>query len=899
MPVHSLWENLATSTRPRGDARLRRLLWRIRSSAERTVVAGFAVALVGLTLLGSAVYWSDARLRADAAAARRSELAIDAVHALAEAALEAESAVRAYALSGDGTFLAPFRAAVVTGPADLAEMQGRTPADARQQHRCDELARAFAEQLSILGEAVQASSEGRRADAAREVQQARPSGADVARLAREFEEAEDATQEVRDEVEARVSTATRWSVGLGMGSALLLVFVALSLVRTDFAGGRRARAALLASHKDLEERVRVRTSELAHLVDTLQASEERLRAVTDIARVGLVIVDQDHRYRYANRCYVEILKLPSADLVGKRVSDVLPAAYEEQIRPRLERAFRGERVNYELTLPGAPGAEGERRYAVSYEPSSHAGEPIVAVVILDVTERRQADVALRESEERFRQIAENIREVFWVTNASKTEMLYVSPAYAAIWGRSCESLYASPADWLEAIHPEDRKRVEAAARTRQTTDSYQETYRIVQPDGSIRWIHDRAFPVYDAGGAVARIVGLASDITKERTLEEQFRQAQKMEAVGRLAGGVAHDFNNILAVILSYAALLQEQFEPGDERAVDLEEIGKAGRRAAELTRQLLLFCRQEVMEPRRIDLNATVGSLRRMIERIVGEDIVIDTERLHATRSVQADPSHLDQILLNLVVNARDAMASGGTLTVETADVVLDESFRSPFLPTKPGPYVMVAVTDTGGGMDAATQARIFEPFFTTKERGKGTGLGLSTVFGVVQRGGGTLRVKSEPGRGARFELYLPRAEGHPDVEAMPSARRHGKRRGRILVVDDDRAVGTAASRSLARLGYEVVEAAGPLDALKLAAEAQQPFDLLLTDVVMPKLGGPALAERMETLQPGMKVLFMSGYAAAEGAASAILLEQGAAFLPKPFTPASLAHKVEAVLQA
>ena len=380
--------------------------------------------------------------------------------------------------------------------------------------------------------------------------------------------------------------------------------------------------------------------------------------------------------------------------------------------------------------------------------------------------------------------------------------------------------------------------------------------------------------------------------------EEQLRQSQKLEAVGRLAGGIAHDFNNLLSVILSYAEMLI-----GDEAftargRAELEEIKRAGERAADLTRQMLAFSRQQVLEPKIIDLNDILANLHKMLGRVLGEDIELKLLPARQLGLVLADPGQLEQVIVNLVVNARDAMPQGGKLTIATSNVELDQGYANDHLGVSPGPYVLLGVSDTGVGMDKATQARIFEPFFTTKELGKGTGLGLSTVFGIVKQSGGNLLVYSEPGMGATFKIYLPRAQGE---QAARSPRTPATVTGgteTILLVEDEDQVRSVASGVLRRAGYHVLEARSPGEAILVCEQHPVRIDLLLTDVVMPKMSGRLLAERISSVRHGIRVLFMSGYTD-----DAILhhgvLDSGVAFLQKPLTPDALARKVREVLDA
>jgi signal transduction histidine kinase/ActR/RegA family two-component response regulator len=381
-----------------------------------------------------------------------------------------------------------------------------------------------------------------------------------------------------------------------------------------------------------------------------------------------------------------------------------------------------------------------------------------------------------------------------------------------------------------------------------------------------------------------------------RQSEEQLRQAQKMEAVGRLAGGVAHDFNNVLSVILSYGELIIGDLQPADPLRADIEEIRKAASRAAGLTHQLLMFSRQRIVESKVIDLHEVLTGMDKMLQRILGEDVDLVCTAPKSVGRVKVNPSHIEQVILNLVVNARDAMPTGGKLTIESGNVVLDEAYARAHVPIKPGPYVMLAVSDTGVGMDRETQARIFEPFFTTKETGKGTGLGLSTVFGIVQQSGGSIWVYSEPGRGTTFKVYLPRVDAELDSLRRPIAPTtlHGTET--ILLVEDEEQVRALVLNILRRQGYRVICAQHAGEAMLLSEQHPETIDLLLTDVVMPQMSGPELAKRLLAKRPSMKVLCMSGYTD-DSIVRHGVLESGVAFLQKPLTPTALAGKIREVL--
>jgi CheY-like chemotaxis protein len=368
-----------------------------------------------------------------------------------------------------------------------------------------------------------------------------------------------------------------------------------------------------------------------------------------------------------------------------------------------------------------------------------------------------------------------------------------------------------------------------------------------------------------------------------------------MEADGRLAGGIAHDFNNILSVIISYSEMMMADLDDSDPKSSDLAEIFQAGKRAAELTRQLLMFSRQQVIEPKILDLNQVTGNMDKMLRRVLGEDVELVTVRSEALGRVKVDPSSIEQVIMNLVVNARDAMPTGGKLTLETANVMLDDAYVAQHGGASAGPHVMLAVSDTGCGMDQATQARIFEPFFTTKPKDRGTGLGLSTVFGIVQQAGGSVWVYSEPGVGTTFKIYLPRIVGALDRERssmMPAMRGTET----ILLVEDEVQVRNVARGILQRHGYVVLDAPDPNDAIELCRDYQGDIHLLLTDVVMPKMSGPELAKVVCAIRPQLKVLCMSGYTDDSIVRHGILSAQ-LAFLQKPLTPVALTTRVREVL--
>ncbi len=502
---------------------------------------------------------------------------------------------------------------------------------------------------------------------------------------------------------------------------------------------------------------------------------------------------------------------------------------------------------------------------------------------------------LIEREEIFRLITESAADMIAVVDA-KGERIYNSPSYETILGYKPAELKGTTA--VDQIHPEDREKVLKAGRDAWRTGvGTSLEYRMRHKDGSWRTLESRASTI-TSHGQVERLVIVNRDVTQRKNLEEQFRQAQKMEAVGRLSGGVAHDFNNLLGVIIGYGEIVQEGTPAESPLRTCVDEMLKAGHRAAGLTRQLLAFSRQQVMDPRVLDLNAVVKDMEKMLKRLIGEDVQLKTNLAPDLVKIKADQGQIEQVILNLAVNARDAMPKGGELKLATSNFQMDEEFVSRYpYPVQVGDYVLLTVSDNGVGMDAATRARVFEPFFTTKEKGKGTGLGLSMVYGVVKQSGGYIDVASEPGAGACFNIFLPKVETADDPQELKSARPIPlKGNETVLLVEDETSLRKLSRHLLEICGYQVLEAESGAEAVKISEGNDQSIDLLLTDVVMPGISGRVLADELLKQRPTMRVLFMSGYTGQTVGQHGVLAE-GSLFLPKPFTREILATKVREAL--
>jgi two-component system, cell cycle sensor histidine kinase and response regulator CckA len=500
-------------------------------------------------------------------------------------------------------------------------------------------------------------------------------------------------------------------------------------------------------------------AEIGRLADTLRLLE---KSFANLSEAVLVIKGDDFRTVVeANRAAEIIFGWSREELMGRSTAmlHVSRDRFESFGAGSQEVLLQGGTYRASFPMRRRDGTVFEAQQTVTLL-DLEAGLAGGAVsVVRDVSEQALAERKLRESEERFRKIAVHVQDVFWVMSPDGRTIEYVSPAFERVWGRDPRAILDDRSVWLESIHPDDVERVREAV-SRQREGGYDEEYRIVTPDGSVRWIWDRAFPVRDETGAVHHVLGVAGDITHRRDLQERLQQAQKMEAVGRLAGGIAHDFNNLLTVVVGQSDLLLLELPEGSEWAEEVELIRTAAERGAELTKQLLAFSREQLLRPRLVDISDVVAPLERLLDRLLGQDVRLVVELADELPRVRVDPTQLEQVLLNLATNARDSMPEGGVLTVRSFLEEVDRRAEARWPGLTPGPRVTVTFADTGVGMDDGTLLRIFEPFFTTRRDRGGTGLGLATSYGIVKQSGGTIHAESEPGKGTTFYVRFPPAE-------------------------------------------------------------------------------------------------------------------------------------------
>jgi PAS domain S-box-containing protein len=633
--------------------------------------------------------------------------------------------------------------------------------------------------------------------------------------------------------------------------------------------------------------------------EALRESETKFRDLVENTTDLFWEVDSHGVYTYCSPNVVSILGYEPSELLGKTPFDFMPPEEAKRVGA-LFGAIVAEQKTFTLLAHAVRHKDGRvSTLECSGKPVFDPHGRFIGYrgMDRDIAERKQAEEALRLAEEKYRSIFENAVEGIFQTTPDEG-YISANPALARIYG------YESPREMIEAVmdisrqvyvDPDRRSEFKRTLEAHDAVTGFEA--QVYRKDGSVIWVSESARAVRDRQGALLCYEGTVEDITERKRLEQQLLQSQKMEAIGRLAGGVAHDFNNVLTAIMGYSELLLSGIGSEESRRRNTEQIKKAAERAASLTSQLLAFSRRQVLTMRVLDLNDVVVVLEPMLRRLIGEDIALVTVLDLELERTKADVGQIEQVLMNLVVNARDAMPRGGTLTIETTNVKLDQAYMDRHGLVPPGAYVKLTVSDTGCGMDAETQSHIFEPFFTTKEPGKGTGLGLSTVYGVIKQSGGYIWVYSEPGRGTTFKMYLPRVDEavkaiEPGVVSAESPRGTET----VLLAEDDEGVRELAGGALERSGYSVLMACGGEEALLLSGRHAGAIHLLVTDVVMPGLGGRELAERLVPLRPDMKVLYMSGYTDDAVVRYGVLVEE-AAYLQKPFTPDVLLQRVRQML--
>jgi two-component system cell cycle sensor histidine kinase/response regulator CckA len=643
----------------------------------------------------------------------------------------------------------------------------------------------------------------------------------------------------------------------------------------------------------LEARVQQRTLELGKANEELKVSEKQYRLLFEGNPMPMWVFDRDSlRFLAVNQAAIRHYGYSRDEFLSMTIADIRP---DEDV-PRLVSSVARR-------VPGLSDAELWRHQKkdgtiIQVEITSH---PIVmdgldAELILshDVTEHRKNQESLRQSEERFATAFRSSPLAITISTEKEGRYVDANDAFTKMMGYRREEIVGKTAHELGIwVDPEDRRQMVQQVDQTERKEALETRFRT--KSGEQRWVQISAGRIFLGGNPC--FLANTLDVTEPRRLEEQFRQAQKMEAVGRLAGGVAHDFNNLLSVIIGYSEIAQGVAPSDTPIRKHLDQIKLAAERAAALTQQLLAFSRQQVWQPKVLNLNAVVHSVSKMLLRVIGEDVTLNLAPGEPLGSIKADLGQIEQVLMNLAVNARDAMPEGGKIVIETANVELDETYARQHPSVKPGSYVMLSFSDTGCGMDAKTMAQIFEPFFTTKEPGKGTGLGLSTVYGIVKQSGGYVWAYSEPTRGTTFKIYFPRVDGPAEKLTAPrSDLVFDRGTETVLLVEDEGAVRTLIAELLRGAGYTVLEANGPKAAIEIAEEHRNSIHLVLTDVIMPGMSGADLIVHLRTLQPNLAILFMSGYAS-DLISRAGVTEPERSLLHKPFTRKSLLTKVRAIL--
>ncbi len=626
----------------------------------------------------------------------------------------------------------------------------------------------------------------------------------------------------------------------------------------------------------------------------LRESEMRYRRLHESMRDAFVLVDMSGRILETNRSYQEMVGYDAEELTGLTYADLTPERWH---------AFEARLVTEEILRRGHSGVyqkEYIRKDGTVFPVElrtfllrNEAGEPTgMWAIVRDVTERKRADAALRVESAALNAAANAV-----VITDREGRIEWVNPAFEALTGYSAEEVLGKNPRELIKSGKHDQAFYAGLWDTILAGRVWRGEIVNRRKDGSLYTEEMTITPVPDESGGISHFVAIKSDVTERRLLEQQLRAAQKMDAIGRLAGGVAHDFNNSLAVILGFSERALGRLDPLDPLHHELGEIVRTVKKSANLTRQLLAFARRQIVAPRVLGLNDAIASLVNMLSRLIGEDVDLRIVAGEGLWNVKIDPSQVDQILVNLVTNARDAIPDVGAITVQTSNVTVDEERRRSRVGLARGEYALLTVSDTGVGMDETTRGQVFEPFFTTKREGKGTGLGLATVYGIVKQNGGFIDVRSEPGRGTTFEVYLPRFAGEAERPTEKGAQRPLTGTETVLLVEDEPALLQIVQETLESLGYTVLGASSPGDAILLCEKHAGEIHLLVTDVVMPTMNGKELKERLERIMPGLRTLFMSGYTANTVTHRGIV-DADLFFIQKPFTREALASKIREALQ-
>jgi two-component system cell cycle sensor histidine kinase/response regulator CckA len=719
----------------------------------------------------------------------------------------------------------------------------------------------------------------------------------------QFEEAQ--MRQARDQSQAHYAVARRLTTLLILLAFLtataIAIFITRAMVR-EVAERERAKQEIRKLNDDLEKKVAGRTEELARAIRHLETEvterrrkEEdllRLAAIVECSEDSIIATDLNGRITDWNAGAEKVFRYSRAEAVGMPVTIIAPPERRHEPFETLAKIRKGAGV---IRLETVRMRQNGRPVHVSLTVSpirDQAGRLTgSAAIARDITDRIEMEAALRRSEANFRSVIEN-SPYGALRTLPDGRILLANPAVARMLGYGSESelLGFNMASDIYR-HPQDHAKAIEQARDTEYLKDVEVEWK--HRSGSPIMVRFSSHVVKNQAGEIDHFDLMVQDITKQRSLEEQLRQAQKMEAIGRLAGGVAHDFNNLLGVIIGYSELALDQIDPAHSVRGQVEQIRKAGERASTLTRQLLAFSRQQVLDTKTLHLNAIISDMAQMLLRLIGEDIKLQTKLDSELHAVRGDQSQIEQVIMNLAVNARDAMPQGGKLMIETRNVSVEEEGERR-TSIAPGDYVLLSVSDTGVGMDAETQAHVFEPFFTTKARGKGTGLGLATVYGVVKQSDGYISVYSEPGVGSSFKIYLPRVQPEPKLNQPPDADLPCEGSETVLVVEDEASLRTFTCALLQKSGYTVLEARDGEIAITLAQQYEHPIHLLLTDMIMPGMNGPLVAEKLASLHPESKVLFMSGYTGFVGRG---LIAPRSALISKPFTREELLRKIRQAL--